>query len=92
MIPMPTEALGTGLTKVLLGIIAESCPTIGAVAQRCGMSRNVTYRNFGKLRELGLIAYEDHLAGTAHPLVRIVSIAQVTADGLEVVTGGAVLD
>lgn len=60
-------------TRVLLAVLALPAPrTVTDVAESAGMPRTTTYGHLRRLKYLGLVAWDEHRAGTLRPAVQIV--------------------
>lgn len=67
--------LDDSLTKVLLAVLAIDRPTVKSCAERTGLAPSTVHDRLHKLRDMGLIAFDDYKRGTLRPLVRTVNAA-----------------
>lgn len=68
----PTR-VGSTETTVLLAVLATPAPrTIRAVARKANVALGHTHLQLTKLRDAGLVAWDEGKAGTLRPLVEVV--------------------
>lgn len=66
----PPSAIDDSLTRVLLAVLVARRPTVSTCVLRTALPRDTVYRRLHRLRDMGLVAFEDELRGTLRPLVR----------------------
>ena len=72
---LPSGAIGHGATTVFLGVMCGS-RSVRDVAKSSNRAVGTTHYHLCTLRDAGLVAWEEGLAGTLRPLVRAIPFGE----------------
>lgn len=66
----PADVIDDSLTRVLLAVLAVPRPTVSTCVLKTNLSRATVSHKLHRLRDMGLVAFDDEHRGTLRPLVR----------------------
>jgi hypothetical protein len=71
--------VGTAGTLVMREVLLQSRPTIPSIGLALGRTKSSVHNSLFRLRQLGLVSWEDGRQGTLRPLVRPVPFGEAVA-------------